>query len=610
MLPSRYAFPKPATVKKQVSEVVHVPPPLKGLSWATKLTPGEPGTATILSNFTIEDDRIQVRAGFKKIATRGTSPVWHLIPWYSTATAMLAASNNELWNAQNGNLAKGGFTSNDWHWTSFSNLGQEDFTIMVNGSDGVWSWDGGFVQDGAQSTLIAGAISKANPAVVTVPAADIGHFTGGMDVAVSGATGDFAICNGNHVIGSVNVPPNTFTLLNINTSAATGTSNAGITVTPLGSFVHETITRNAADPWVNVSQFQIVISHQNRLWFADNTSLAVFYLPIIQKTGEVTPLPLNAIFRRGGSIRALATWTMDGGMGMDDNLVIFTTNGECAIYSGTDPDSTTDWQLVGVFRFDAPMSKHCVVNYGGDLYVLISTGLVPMSTLIRAETENLGQADRSVISIFLKEAIKYRSDFGWQTFLNPSSGRMFCNIPQGGENQYRQLIRHMPRALWSEYRYVPARCWNWIDPMVYFGDDKGNIYQMHPTFQSDDGQPILADVQMAWSQFGTPAKKKFNMIQAYFITNGDPRPVIDVKVKYDSSPPINTPDISFAVGGSDWNVSAWDTSSWISGERTVAIWNGVAARGAVGAVRVIAKIHNCSFSIAGFDVTFEAGSIL
>ncbi len=32
-------------------------------------------------------------------------------------------------------------------------------------------------------------------------------------------------------------------------------------------------------------------------------------------------------------VRALATWTVDGGAGMDDQLVIFSTNGEAAIYS-------------------------------------------------------------------------------------------------------------------------------------------------------------------------------------------------------------------------------------------------------------------------------------
>jgi hypothetical protein len=606
MMPTRYALPKAATIKKQVAEIEHVQPPLKGLSLATRNTPGDPQSATILQNFTIEDDRIQVRAGYRKKATRGTAPVWHLIPYYGAPTALLAASNHELWNALSGALVRGGFTSDDWHWTSFSNLSQVKYSVMVNGADGVWSWDGGFTASGA--TVNVTTVTKAASAVITV--SNIAGFTNGMSVNIYGATGTWAVINGVRTISSVGTPANSFTIA-ADTTAATGTVNAGVTATPAGSIVHETVSARASDPWVVPAQFQIVVSHQNRLWFADNANLAVYYLPIQTKSGEVTPLPLNAIFRRGGSIRAMATWTMDGGRGMDDNLVIFSTNGEAVIYSGTDPDSVDAWQLVGVFHFDSPMSKHCVVNYGGDLYVLISTGLVPMTTLIRAETEQLGQIDRNVISVFLKDAIKYRNNLGWQTFLNPSSGRLFCNMPQGSTNVYKQLVRHMPRAIWSEFQGVPARCWNWIDPIVYFGDDKGNVFEMHPAFLNDDGQPILADVMMAWNQFKTPAKKHFTMIQAYMITDGDPRPVIDINVDYDDADAVNTPDISFAQGGALWNVTDWNAEYWATdSQRVVTLWNGVAPLGRVGAVRTTVKVHNCIFAIAGWDVSFERGSIL
>ena len=125
------------------------------------------------------------------------------------------------------------------------------------------------------------------------------------------------------------------------------------------------MTAPATKPYIVPDQFQIVVSHMNRLWFADNAKLALYYLPLQQKSGELKELPLNAIFKRGGSIRAVYTWTLDGGMGLDDQLVIFSTNGEAAIYNGTDPDS--DFNLIGVYRFDSPMSKHAVVNYGGEL---------------------------------------------------------------------------------------------------------------------------------------------------------------------------------------------------------------------------------------------------
>jgi hypothetical protein len=292
---------------------------------------------------------------------------------------------------------------------------------------------------------------------------------------------------------------------------------------------------------------------------------------------------------------------------MDDQRVIFSTNGECVIYSGTDPDA--DFNLVGIFRFDSPMSKHCTVNWGGELYCLVSTGLVPMSTLIRAETEQLGQSDRNVISLFMADSVRYRAFLGWQAFLNPSSQRLFCNIPQGG-GHYRQLVRHMPRPVWAEWADIPSRCWNWIDPYVYFGDDKGNVYQMHPQYLNDDGNPIRIDVQMAWSQYKTPAVKQFKMIQVYLTTDGDPHPLVDFKVNYDYTPAVNQPDASFAQAGGVWDVAIWDVDYWATGTRAVRLWNGVKGLGRVGAPRLTALIKDCQFSVTGWDVIYEAGSAL
>jgi hypothetical protein len=591
--------------KKDWSTSQHVSPPLKGMSLATRFSVGDAQTATVLTNLVIEDDCLRARAGYRKISSRGTMPVWHLVPYYGTPTRLAAASNHELWDAQNGTLLKSGFTSDDWHWTSFSNFSSREFTVMVNGADGVWSWDGGSVADGPVVNVVS--ISKANPAVVTVAAADIGKFTSGQTVLIAGATGDYTVCNGMHPIATVNSPVNTFTLPDVNTSTAVGTSNAGITVKTLGSFVKEAITAPAGEQWVSPQIFHIVITHMNRLFFADPSNLAIYYLPLLQKSGTLKMLPLNAMFRRGGYIRAMYTWTIDSGTNLNDQLVIFSTNGEAVIFGGTDPDS--DFKLSGIFRFDSPMSKHSVVNYGGELYVLISTGLVPMSTLIKAETDYLGQSERQVVSLFLNDAVNYRDDTGWQTFLNPSSGRLICNIPQGANNRYQQMVRHMPRSVWSEWHDIPSRCWGWIDPFIYFGDDSGNVYEMHPVHLSDDGKPINVTVQMAWNQFKTPAEKQFKGVTTYMTTDGTPHPSIDVKTDYDYSLGVNYPDITDMTIGAAWDVDNWDVALWAPGESAVKLWNGVAASGTVGAVRMSAAVFNCKFAINGWDVHFEEGKL-
>lgn len=608
-VPSRYAMPKPANVKPNPSRVEHVSAPLKGLNLSSKLTTGDPLTAPILVNFVVEDDRITCRAGTKKIATvTAPAPVECLIPYYgSGGQKLLAASGHRLALASDGSIVKSGFTSDDWSWSSFVNLGSSEFTVMCNGHDGVWSWDGGLRADPAAVPVTS--LSNANPAVCTVSAGNIGLFLNGATVFIAGAAGTgMTAANGYHIISTIGAPANSFKLLGVDTSVATAPQTTGVTADAPGSIAKENITAPPTAPWVVPDQFNIVMPHMNRLFFADGSNLCLYYLPIQQKSGEVKVLPVNQLFRRGGNIRALYSWTLEGGIGINDQLCVFSSNGEMAIFSGVDPD--TDFQLVGVFRFDSPMSKNSIANFGGELYVLISTGLVPMSTLLRAESEQLGQVDRAVISLFLSEAIKYRDRSGWQVFLNPSTNRLFANIPQGHSNGYTQMIRHMPRPVWSQYQDLPARCWAWVDPYVYFGDDLGNIYQMHPDYLNDNGAPIRVDVQMSWSLFKTPGIKHFKMLRTYMITDGTIQPFVDIKVDYDLTPPTNQPDVSIAAPGSEWDLADWDTSDWATGAMPAQLWNGVASLGRVGAPRLTALIYNTKFSITGWDVLFEQGAAI
>jgi hypothetical protein len=295
---------------------------------------------------------------------------------------------------------------------------------------------------------------------------------------------------------------------------------------------------------------------------------------------------------------------------MDDCLVIFTSHGEAIIFRGTDPDSVDAWELVGIFTFDAPMSKNCVYNYGGDLYVLISTGLVPMSTFLRAETEQLGRADKDVVTAFTSVSIPYRSSPGWSVTLDATGGRIICNMPLGTGTGYRQMVRFMPDPIWGLWSNLPARCWAWLGDRMYFGSGDGKLYEMHPGHLSDAGKPINVDVQMAWSNFGTPALKHFKMVKPFLVTDGVPRPYIDVRVEYDDGPPTNQPDVTQPpLTGAVWDVATWDVDYWTTAVRTRANWSGVGRLGTVGAIRMAAQISGCTFSLAGFDVVFEAGSV-
>ncbi|RWP05099.1 hypothetical protein [Mesorhizobium sp.] len=517
MMPSRYTQPRPAQIKRQVARVQHISAPLKGLSLSTKLVPGDPLSAVVLDNWTVEENLIRARPGTAlQLAITGGTPVETLVPFFGSPNKLAAASGGKLV-ALDGTVIHSGFTGNDWSFTSFSNLSDTEFTVMANGLDGVWSWDG-------------------------------------------------------------------------------------------AAMVKEAITAPAGKPYIDPDQFQIALSHMNRLWFADGTNLSVYYLPLQQKSGEVKELPLNAIFKRGGNIRALATWTVDGGGGLDDQLVIFTSNGEAAIYGGTDPDS--DFSLTGIYLFDSPMSKHSVVNYGGDLYCLISTGLVPMSQLMRAETEQLGRiSDKQVFSAFATASTR-RAVPGWMVLLDHTTGRMICNFPQGGKS-YRQMVRFTPNLVWATWSALPARSWGWVDNRLFIGSDDGRVYEISPLNLNDAGLPIKVDVQGAWSSFGTPASKQFKMVLPYLQTDGNPLPFVDIKVDYDTTAPTNQPDVTFGGGPAGvWDLATWDVDNWGGELVRRNNWSGVGVLGRVGAPRLVALISNCEFALAGWDVIYETGSVL
>jgi hypothetical protein len=502
---------------RPAARVSHFGAPLKGLSRFAELGDADPQLASILTNWVVEDDRITVRPGYIKLAQiAANTPVSTMIPYYGEPSKIVAASGTKLYDI--GGVQVGGtYGSDDWAWISYSDLSDTDYTIMVNGVDGVISWDG------------------------TV-------------------------------------------------------------------FAHETITVPTGETWIDPLKFDKVLSHMNRLWFADSQNLAVYYLPLEQKSGAVELFPLNVLFKRGGSIRAIYTWTIDGGLGLDDALAIFTSNGELAVYSGIDPES--DFKLVGIFRFDAPMSKDSIINFGGDLYVLISTGFVPMTTLVRAETDQLGKSDIGVMKEFEDVSKLHRDDYGWQAMLNHHTNHAICNMPLG-DGKYQQMVRRMSSQVWSKWSDVPARCWGWLNNQAYFGSDDGGIFLGGSQYLNDDGAAINADVRFAWSSFRSAAKKNFKMVRLYTLTDGLPRPFMDLETDYDNTPPTNQPEVTAGPsGGADWDIAPWDTSDWAMPVQPRQDWQGVTGLGRVGATRVRVSITGCTFSLTGVDVLYELGGLM
>src|ERR1700743_1497495 len=111
-----------------------------------------------------------------------------------------------------------------------------------------------------------------------------------------------------------------------------------------------------------------ITSFASRVWFIQKSSLNAYYLPVSSVGGAAVVFPLQAIFRRGGSLVAMGIWTVDGGYGMQDYLCFASSEGEIAVYGGTDPSQSSTFALVGVYQLGTPMGTMPFLKYGGDLF--------------------------------------------------------------------------------------------------------------------------------------------------------------------------------------------------------------------------------------------------
>jgi hypothetical protein len=373
------------------------------------------------------------------------------------------------------------------------------------------------------------------------------------------------------------------------------------------TMIKETITADPSITFFDQNKINVVLAHMNRIFMVDKTNLCVFYLPLLQKSGAVKQLPLGTIMKKGGSIVALASWSIDGGTGIDDKLVVFSSEGEIAIYSGFDPDS--NFELVGVFALDKPVHKNAIALYGGDLFVQVNTGLIPMSVVIRDQTESLGKYDKAIQPGFLERSI-YKSRPGWGLILEHANGWFICNLPNGSTNNYTQFVRKNTSAQWVEWAQVPARSMAWFKNQFWFGTDDGRICVMDVAYLNSGGEATMVDCQLSWSLFGSPAVKHFKMIRPFLFTDGEPRPFIDVMTDYYNGPPTNQPDVTFATPGGRWDIADWDVDFWAAGKQQWIQWQGCAGLGRVGAPRLVASLSGCDLELTGFDVIYEKGSIL
>jgi len=357
--------------------------------------------------------------------------------------------------------------------------------------------------------------------------------------------------------------------------------------------------------------FASVVSFKNRLYFGQKTSLKIFYLPVNSIAGNAHEIDLGAVFNKGGTINGVYNWTIDAGDGADDKLVVVSSNGELAVFTGTDPSSASTWALTGMYYVGVPLGRRAGSKLGGDLILNTLTGVFPLSSALLSATINRQSALTDKIQNAVSLAAgAYKNNFGWQVSVYSDSNALILNVPKGNGANY-QYIQNTITGAWTKFTGWNAQCFIVVDEGLFYGSS-GTV-QKAWTGNNDNLTPITATVLTSYQYFGNQARNKMvTMVKPYMLSTGRPTVLYDVAVDFNNVTPTGV--LSYEPPtGMVWNGMNWNTNNMQWGGDMAVFTGGWKTVGQIGnAASLSMKVQNngAEVQFLNWSVAYQVGGVL
>ncbi len=384
---------------------------------------------------------------------------------------------------------------------------------------------------------------------------------------------------------------------------------------------------------INVCQFK------ERLWFAQNNSLDLWYLGTQAIAGAATVFPMGSVFRRGGYVIGLGSFSRDAGEGPDDFFTILTSNGEIAVYQGTDPDSATTWSLVGIFTVGKPIGRRSMTRINGDLSIVTQDGVVSMQAALQFDRSAGEKATitSKIQTLFGELSRAYFNNFGWQPCVYPRARYLIVNVPQVQDMTQIQLVMNTVTGSWCRFEGMNAECWAVANDLLYFGGNNGTVYQANDgyldrpqaplifvnnsggvlQFQNNSLQNIFFtvesaaniewEIQTSWQNYKQTNNKYFTMVRPLLLTGGGTQFAIGVDVDFVVTTPTGTLNTGILTG----MVWPWTWPGTWGGQNVLdAKWQSVGKIGNWASCHLKGVIRGAACNLNAIDVVAETGGVL
>ncbi|MGD9650609.1 MAG: hypothetical protein AB7U41_07475 [Dongiaceae bacterium] len=348
---------------------------------------------------------------------------------------------------------------------------------------------------------------------------------------------------------------------------------------------------------------------KNRSYFWEKNSQDFWYSAVNALGGTLTKFPLGRVSGFGGNLVAMATWTIDGGDGVDDLAVFIMSSGDVIIYQGSDPSTASAWSLVGIFRLGAPMGVRAVAKIGSDLVLMTRDGYVPLSRILPLARSTAKGSLSDKINREVREVTDLHAEnFGWQIQLYPRGGYLLFNIPIS-PTRFDQHIFNTATSAWCKFEGMNGICWSLFNDRLYFGGSDGKVYRADDGL-SDNGAPITFSAQTAWNSLGARGQvKRMTAVRPMLESEGLLPVAINVGFDFSGAPNNYAVSGIAAATGAAWEVSDWDVSDW-AGNSMLRPWVSAAGLGINVSTRLNAALSDQSCKWYSLQYLFEIGGLL
>lgn len=361
------------------------------------------------------------------------------------------------------------------------------------------------------------------------------------------------------------------------------------------------ITGVTASTFINVAQYK------SRVYYVQKGTLAVWYTAAGALTGAVTKFDLGSIFRRGGELISMGSWTLDSGSGIDDLAVFITSQGEVAVYQGVDP---TTWALIGLFNIGKPLGYRCLQKYQGDLLIITQDGLdLASRALISSRTSKNAANTGIIVGATSNAASLYGSNFGWEvTQFSGDASMLVLNVPVASGMQ-EQYVMNTTTGAWCQFTGWAANTFAVFNDELYFGGD--TVVRKAWTGTSDLGSNIVGEMVCAFDYFGNSnGIKAVRMIRPVIGWDSNPSEfLIGIDVDFIISTPTGAISFTGTVGGV-WDSGIWDASVWGGAVSLNRNWYSAFGVGYAFAPHIKVSSSTAQVRLAAFDYVYERGGIL